>query len=99
MPGGWPTWTLLPRGRGWHEVAALRHARAERHLLLPGLEQALLPRARRDHPDRAARLPGRRALTGTSILDRIGDTPLVQLRHCVPENGAELWIKLEYMNP
>lgn len=34
-----------------------------------------------------------------SILDAIGNTPLVRLRHCVPENGAELWIKLEYRNP
>jgi cysteine synthase A len=35
----------------------------------------------------------------SSILDAIGDTPLVRLRHCVPENGAELWLKLEYQNP
>jgi cysteine synthase len=35
----------------------------------------------------------------TSVLDAIGNTPLVRLRHCVPENGAELWIKLEYLNP
>jgi cysteine synthase A len=34
-----------------------------------------------------------------SILDAIGNTPLVQLRHCAPENGAELWLKLEYRNP
>jgi len=34
-----------------------------------------------------------------SILDAIGNTPLVQLRHCVPANGAELWVKLEYCNP
>jgi cysteine synthase len=33
------------------------------------------------------------------ILAAIGDTPLVRLRHCVPENGAELWLKLEYFNP
>jgi cysteine synthase A len=35
----------------------------------------------------------------SSILDQIGNTPLVRLRRCVPANGAELWIKLEYMNP
>jgi cysteine synthase A len=35
----------------------------------------------------------------TSILDAIGNTPLVRLRHVVPANGAELWVKLEYLNP
>jgi cysteine synthase len=34
-----------------------------------------------------------------SILDAIGNTPLVRLRHCAPPNGAELWLKLEYRNP
>jgi cysteine synthase A len=34
-----------------------------------------------------------------SILDAIGNTPVVRLRHCVPANGAELWLKLEYRNP
>ncbi len=34
-----------------------------------------------------------------SILDAIGNTPLVRLRCCVPANGAELWVKLEYTNP
>lgn len=34
-----------------------------------------------------------------SILTTIGNTPLIRLRHCVPANGAELWIKLEYTNP
>ena len=33
------------------------------------------------------------------ILDTIGDTPLVRLRHIVPESGAEIWVKLEYRNP
>jgi cysteine synthase len=36
---------------------------------------------------------------GSSILDAIGDTPLVRLTHCAPSNGAEVWIKLEYRNP
>jgi cysteine synthase A len=33
------------------------------------------------------------------ILDMIGDTPMVRLRHIVPESGAEIWVKLEYRNP
>jgi cysteine synthase len=35
----------------------------------------------------------------TSILDAIGNTPLVRLGRCAPPNGAELWLKLEYRNP
>ena len=34
-----------------------------------------------------------------SILEAIGHTPLVRLRRCLPANGAELWLKLEYRNP
>jgi cysteine synthase A len=34
-----------------------------------------------------------------AILDAIGNTPLVRLRRCAPQNGAELWLKLEYRNP
>jgi cysteine synthase A len=34
-----------------------------------------------------------------SILEAIGNTPLVRLRRCGPENGAELWLKLELRNP
>jgi cysteine synthase len=34
-----------------------------------------------------------------SILDAIGNTPLVRARGCAPPNGAELWLKLEYRNP
>src|SRR5439155_21590061 len=37
--------------------------------------------------------------TLSSILDTIGDTPLVRLTRCAPANGAELWLKLEYRNP
>jgi cysteine synthase A len=36
---------------------------------------------------------------GASILDAIGNTPLVRLRRLAPPNGAELWLKLEYFNP
>src|SRR5207237_5755392 len=35
----------------------------------------------------------------SSILGAIGSTPLVRLRRCVPASGAELWVKLEYLNP
>jgi cysteine synthase len=38
-------------------------------------------------------------MASASILDTIGNTPLVRLHRCAPENGAELWLKLEYMNP
>jgi cysteine synthase len=34
-----------------------------------------------------------------SVLDTIGKTPLVRLPRLGPENGAEIWIKLEYLNP
>jgi cysteine synthase len=35
----------------------------------------------------------------SSILDAIGDTPLVRLTRGAPANGAEVWVKLEYRNP
>jgi cysteine synthase len=34
-----------------------------------------------------------------SILEAIGNTPLVRLSRCAPANGAELWLKLENVNP
>jgi cysteine synthase A len=34
-----------------------------------------------------------------SVLAAIGNTPLVRLRSLAPANGAELWVKLEYLNP
>ena len=34
-----------------------------------------------------------------SILEAIGHTPIVRLQRCAPENGAELWLKLENRNP
>ena len=34
-----------------------------------------------------------------SILDTIGNTPLVRVHRCAPANGAELWLKLENTNP
>jgi cysteine synthase len=39
------------------------------------------------------------ATSDVSVLSAIGDTPIVRLRALAPENGAELWVKLEYMNP
>src|ERR687887_760283 len=35
----------------------------------------------------------------SAILDAIGNTALVRLDRCAPANGAELWLKLEYLNP
>ncbi len=34
-----------------------------------------------------------------SILDAIGDTPLVRLNKVVPEGAAEVWVKCEFLNP
>jgi cysteine synthase len=34
-----------------------------------------------------------------SVLEAIGNTPLLRLRRCAPPNGAELWLKLENLNP
>jgi cysteine synthase A len=34
-----------------------------------------------------------------SILEAIGNTPVVRVHRCAPPNGAELWLKLEYRNP
>jgi cysteine synthase A len=38
-------------------------------------------------------------MTADGVLATIGNTPLVRLRTLAPENGAELWVKLEYLNP
>jgi cysteine synthase len=38
-------------------------------------------------------------VTEQSVLATIGSTPLVRLRRLAPENGAEVWVKLEYLNP
>ncbi len=40
-----------------------------------------------------------RASVGTSVLDVIGDTPLVRLAALEPPGGGEIWAKLEYLNP
>jgi cysteine synthase A len=34
-----------------------------------------------------------------SILEAIGNTPLIRVHRCAPENGAEFWLKLELRNP
>jgi cysteine synthase A len=38
-------------------------------------------------------------MSETSVLAAIGNTPLVRLNSLAPPNGAELWVKLEYLNP
>ena len=38
-------------------------------------------------------------LAGRSVLDAIGNTPIVPLRRIVPPGAAEIWLKLEYVNP
>jgi cysteine synthase B len=40
-----------------------------------------------------------RAVTGGSIVDLIGGTPLVRLRNLEPRADVELWAKAEFMNP
>lgn len=40
--------------------------------------------------------PARR---GECLLDLIGSTPTVRLRSVRPEGGAEIWLKLEHLNP
>src|SRR2546421_346304 len=58
------TEALLPRRLRRREDAGLRHAGAERHLLVPALEENLLAGRRRDRPDRGARILRRRAARG-----------------------------------
>jgi cysteine synthase len=38
-------------------------------------------------------------MPSTSVLEAIGNTPLVQLRSVVPGGAARVFIKLEYYNP
>jgi uncharacterized cupin superfamily protein/TfoX/Sxy family transcriptional regulator of competence genes len=56
--------SLLPRRARRRDDARLRHARPERHVLLPTLEQGLLARPRRHRPCRAPRVLRRRAARG-----------------------------------
>ena len=35
----------------------------------------------------------------TNVLSAIGDTPLIQLSKVVSSDSANVWIKLEYVNP
>jgi cysteine synthase len=41
----------------------------------------------------------RRSLVGASVLDAIGNTPIVRLGKVVPPVAAEVWVKLEGCNP
>ena len=36
---------------------------------------------------------------GTSVLDAIGNTPIVQLQRVVPSGAARVFLKLEFFNP
>ncbi|MBI2945744.1 MAG: cysteine synthase family protein [Candidatus Wallbacteria bacterium] len=38
-------------------------------------------------------------MVADSVLDLIGKTPMLRLTHLSPDGGAEVWAKLEYMNP
>jgi cysteine synthase len=38
-------------------------------------------------------------MTDGSVLGAIGNTPLVRLGKLAPKSGAEVWVKLEYLNP
>src|SRR5580692_2731211 len=38
-------------------------------------------------------------MASPSVLDAIGNTPLVELRKVVPANAARVFVKLEYYNP
>ena len=38
-------------------------------------------------------------ISDKSILETIGNTPLVKLAGIVPENCADIYVKLEYFNP
>lgn len=37
--------------------------------------------------------------TYSSILELIGETPIVKLNTLIPENSAEVYVKLEFFNP
>ena len=39
------------------------------------------------------------AKIANSITELIGQTPVVKLNHIVDENSADVYLKLEYMNP
>src|SRR5437763_3155587 len=38
-------------------------------------------------------------MPAATVLSAIGNTPLVRLRALAPASGAEIWVKLEYLNP
>jgi len=40
-----------------------------------------------------------RAVSRDSIVDLIGGTPLIRLRHLEPREGVEIWAKAEFCNP
>ncbi len=42
---------------------------------------------------------GKTMRVGTSMTDVVGSTPVVQLRKVVPDDAAEVFVKLEWFNP
>ena len=36
---------------------------------------------------------------GHTVLDLVGNTPMVRLNRVAPANGAQIWAKLEFFNP
>ena len=38
-------------------------------------------------------------MSAETVIDVVGATPLVRLEHLVPNNGSEVWVKLEGNNP
>ncbi len=36
---------------------------------------------------------------GESMLEMVGNTPVVKLAHVVPEGAADVFVKLEWFNP
>src|SRR4029453_15463635 len=59
-PAAYAPRSRVPRGHRRDEASRLRHARAERHRLVPALEEGLFPRRRPDDASARARLLGRR---------------------------------------
>src|SRR4029453_11413812 len=59
-PAAYAPRSRVPRGHRRDEASRLRHARAERHRLVPALEEGLFPWRRPDDASARARLLGRR---------------------------------------
>src|SRR5262245_63488946 len=84
---------------GLHRARALGGRGRGRGGPVRGPGARLRRRDRRSGGPRALRGGPRDPVMDSSVLAAIGSTPLVRLRKLAPENGAELWVKLEYLNP